>query len=186
VSENLLPKDGEAIYTPSLFERAEADALFEKLLREIEWRQEPIVIFGKRVMQPRLTAWYGEREYTYSGITLQPLPWSESLTTIRRRIGGDFNSVLLNLYRDQNDGMGWHADDEKELGRDPVIGSVSFGATREFQLRHRREKDLRVSIALEHGSYLLMRGSTQHHWMHALPKRRAPIGARINLTFRKL
>jgi alkylated DNA repair dioxygenase AlkB len=190
--DNLLPRDGEALYFPDFFAKVEADALFGALLEGIAWRHEAIVMFGRQVMQPRLTAWYGDpgAHYTYSGITLTPLPWTAELETIRARLEPaaetTFNSVLLNRYRDQSDGMGWHSDDEPELGRDPVIASLSFGAPRDFQLRHRKDKSLKVSLKLAHGSLLLMRGETQHHWAHALPKRTAPLGPRINLTFRAI
>jgi alkylated DNA repair dioxygenase AlkB len=190
--DNLLPREGEALYFPDFFPPTEADALFEALRETIAWRREAIVMFGRQVMQPRLTAWYGDPEarYTYSGVTLNPLPWTAELEAIRARLEAvaetTFNSVLLNQYRDQNDGMGWHSDDEPELGRDPVIASLSFGAPRDFQLRHRKDKSLKVSLKLAHGSLLLMRGQTQHHWAHALPKRAAPLGPRINLTFRAI
>jgi alkylated DNA repair dioxygenase AlkB len=182
--------DGEARYWPNAFEPAEATRLFAALRRGIDWRAEEILMFGRRVPVPRLVAWHGDAAaaYTYSGTTHEPLPWTAELASIRERAtgltGARFNAVLLNLYRDGRDGMGWHADDEPELGRDPVIASVSFGATRRFCLRHRRRRDQRLDLPLAHGSLLCMSGTTQHHWVHALPKTAAPVGERINLTFR--
>jgi len=156
----------------------------------IDWRDEEILLFGRRVAVPRRVAWYGDpgASYTYSGTPHHPEPWTPALTCTRDRVqeltGARFNAVLLNLYRDGRDGMGWHADDEPELGPNPVIASVSLGATRRFCLRHRRRRDLRIDLPLAHGSLLLMSGATQHHWVHALPKTTAPVGERINLTFR--
>jgi alkylated DNA repair dioxygenase AlkB len=190
MEKNLLPVDGEVHYFSDLFSREESASFLSTLLREIEWKQEPIVMFGKKMMQPRLTAWYGDagKTYRYSGITMQPKPWTPSLLEIKHRIeskaGVTFNSALANQYRDENDSMGWHRDDEKELGKNPVIGSVNFGASREFRLRHREKKDLSVALTLESGSFLLMGGETQHHWLHSVPKCRTSRAARINLTFR--
>ena len=187
---NLLPFDGEAFYYPSFFPRKMSDDFFSSLSKEIAWKQEPIVIFGRAIMQPRLTAWYGDegKEYSYSGITMKPNPWTSSLLNIKEKIEqisqAPFNSALLNQYRDGQDSVGWHRDNEKELGINPVIGSVSFGATREFQFRHCVDKTLKVSIELEHGSFLLMSGSTQHRWFHSIPKRNAAVDPRINITFR--
>ena len=189
---NILSQDGEAYFYPEFFAKEESDLLFESLLQDIAWKQEPIFIFGKKIMQPRLTAWYGDdgTEYSYSGIHLTPLPWNKSLLLIKDRIeeafGIQFNSALLNQYRNEQDSMGWHRDDEKELGKNPVICSVSFGATRTFQFKHIEEKDLKTSVELSHGSALLMAGSTQHHWAHALPKRAGLIETRINITFRTI
>lgn len=141
-------------------------------------------------MQPRLTAWYGEagKAYSYSGITLHPLPWTPILRKIRERTetlaGVIFTGALLNLYRDGQDSMGWHRDNEKELGINPVIGSVSFGATREFRLRHHSDKKPVISTRLTHGSCLLMKGETQHYWEHQVAKTREITGTRINITFR--
>jgi alkylated DNA repair dioxygenase AlkB len=161
-------------------------------LNEIQWKQEPIKIFGKEVMQPRLTAWYGDidKPYSYSGITMQPYAWSGSLKTIKQKIeavaGVTFTSALLNLYRNGNDSMGWHRDNEKELGDQPVIGSVSFGATRTFQFRdYKTKKDLK-SIELSHGSFLTMRGETNHYWEHSVPKTKLVLKERINITFRMI
>ena len=191
-SGNLLPFHGEVFYYPHFFSLAESDHYFNALQQEIQWKQEPIKIFGKDMMQPRLTAWYGDvdKPYSYSGITMQSLPWTNTLqqikTAIEKLAGVRFTNALLNYYRDGKDSMGWHRDNEKELGINPVIGSVSFGAARIFRLRHYDKKKLVRSIELTHGSFLLMRGETQHHWEHQIPKTNSTIGGRINLTFRVL
>jgi alkylated DNA repair dioxygenase AlkB len=140
---------------------------------------------------PRLSAWYGDAGavYTYSGLRLEPLPWTPVLLEIKqateRLSGTRFNSVLLNLYRDGQDSMGWHSDDEPELGPEPVIASVSLGALRRFVFQHKKRR-WRIALDLEPGSVLLMAGATQHHWRHALPKTRRPVAPRINLTFRTI
>ena len=150
-------------------------------------------MFGKILNQPRLTAFYGEenKPYAYSGLKLTPNPWTEDLMFIKSRITKtaqiNFSSVLLNYYRNGQDSMGWHSDDEKELGQNPVIGSISFGETRLFQLRHLTRKDLKkVDIKLSNGSFLLMKGPTQHYWEHQIPKTSKHITPRINLTFRTI
>ncbi|MBL7777558.1 MAG: alpha-ketoglutarate-dependent dioxygenase AlkB [Chitinophagales bacterium] len=169
-----------------------SDKLFLQLKESIEWRSEEIKIFGRWVMQPRLTAWYGNagKTYRYSGIEMKPLPWTPYLLEIKNKVEKQcdvsFNSVLLNYYRTGADSMGWHSDDEPELGKNPVIASVSFGAERLFCLRHKKEKSLQVKLKLTAGSLLIMTGETQHHWQHAIPKTTKPIGERINLTFRKI
>ena len=184
--------DGAVSYCAGAFESRLADRWFSVLHSDIAWKEEHIVIFGEHRKVPRLVAWYGDpgASYVYSGVRHEPLPWIPPLEEIRERVerltGHAFNSVLANLYRDGNDGMGWHADDEAELGRDPVIASVSLGATRRFRMRHRRLRDLTVDLDLEHGSLLVMAGATQHHWVHAVPKTRRPVGERINLTFRRI
>jgi len=177
---------------PAAFEHDEASRLFEALRARIRWREEEIVMFGQRRRVPRLVAWHGDpgAGYRYSGTDHDPEPWTAELERVRARAhelsGTQFNAVLLNLYRDGRDGMGWHADDEPELGRDPVIASVSLGAPRRFCLRHRRRRDLALALELPHGSLLVMGGPTQHHWLHALPKTRRAVGERINLTFRRV
>jgi alkylated DNA repair dioxygenase AlkB len=184
--------DGEARYWPAAFAPEEGTIAFAELRRSIDWRQEEIVIFGARRRVPRLVAWHGDPEarYTYSGTLHEPRPWTPVLERVRERVcrltGLRFNAVLLNLYRDGRDGMGWHADDEPELGPEPVIASVSFGASRRFCLRHRRRKNLKLDLALEHGSLLLMAGAMQRNWVHAVPKTSRPVGERINLTFRQV
>lgn len=187
---NLLPKDGEVFYKPDLFSPSESLSLFKSLQEEIKWRHEPIVLFGKQIMQPRLTAWYGDdgKIIRYSGIKMQPLPWIPVLSEIKEKVesfaGTQFNSVLLNQYRNENDSMGWHRDNEKELGQNPVIASVSLGATRAFHFKHVDDPKLKKAVPLSDGSCLLMQGSTQHNWYHGLPKLTKSIGPRINLTFR--
>lgn len=183
--------DGSARLWRQAFPADAAGRLFAEIRREIDWRQETITIFGANRLVPRLVAWHGDAaaRYAYSGVMHEPEPWTPALSSIRasvRRITGlAFNAVLLNLYRDGRDGMGWHADDEPELGPDPVIASVSLGAARRFCLRHRR-LGLRVDLTLEDGSLLLMSGATQRNWVHAVPKTARPVGERINLTFRRV
>lgn len=165
-------------------------AYFQELKSSVPWRQDEIRVYGKLYPQPRLTALYGNnnRSYTYSGIVMKPLPFSETLLEIRNKISSltnvEFTSCLINLYRDGKDSNGWHSDDEKELGKNPVIASVSLGQERYFHLRHKKLMQLKHKILLEHGSLLLMRGKTQHFWHHQIAKTRRPIGERINLTFR--
>jgi len=161
--------------------------IFERLLIETPWREESVVVYGKRHLQPRLTAWYGDASYTYSGLRLEPLPWTALLLEIRAAVeaacGRRFNSVLLNRYRNERDSMGMHSDDEPELGDAPVIASLSYGATRTFILRHKRDKRT-VRLPLEDGSLLLMSGQLQRNWLHGINKSTRPLGERLNLTFR--
>ena len=177
---------------PQALAVAEADALFEALRAHIDWQAEDILIFGERRRVPRLVAWHGDPDaaYRYSGTAHDPLPWTPDLLQLRERVrlltGHDYNSVLLNLYRDGRDSMGWHADDEPELGPEPAIASVSLGATRRFRLRHRRLPDAKVTLELGHGDVLLMAGGTQRAYVHAVPKTARPTGARINLTWRQV
>jgi len=184
--------DGDVRYVAAALAPAVADDCLGRLRAEIDWRQEAILLFGARHAVPRLVAWHGDpgATYRYSGVDHHPLPWTDTLAAIRERVeslsGHRFNSVLLNLYRDGRDGMGWHADDEPELGPEPVIASVSLGATRRFRMRHRRHRDRVLTIDLAHGSLLLMQGPTQHHWLHSVPKTSRPVGERINLTFRRI
>jgi alkylated DNA repair dioxygenase AlkB len=174
-----------AFYSPT-----ESDALFADLTANIVWEQKPIQFMGKTVMQPRLTAWYGDegKSYTYSGLTVEPMPWTPTLLAMKARVeaaaGITFNSVLLNRYRTGQDSVGWHSDDEPELGTNPVIASISLGAPRNFQLKHKRNSDLKLTIELTSGTLLLMRGTTQHFWKHQIPKTTKVLGPRINLTFR--
>lgn len=182
-------ENGEYIYFPSFFSKSESDSFFTDLKTNIAWKQESMNMYGKKVNFPRLTAWYGnnDKPYSFSGITLNPLPWTNSLVKIKTQIepkaGVNFNSVLLNLYRDGNDSISWHTDAEPELGRNPVIASVNFGATRTFQLRHIQTKE-KVEIELVHGSLLVMQGELQHFWQHQVPKTSKKVNERINLTFR--
>ena len=183
--------DGEVQFFERLFDRAESDLFYQTLLASIQWQQDKIKLYGKTFDLPRLTAWYGDpgKTYTYSGIPMRPHTWTPELLRIKKRIeeqaGAEFSSVLLNQYRTGQDSVNWHSDNEEELGRNPIIGSVSFGETRIFQMRHSVRKDLpRVDIPLSHGSFLLMRGSTQHYWEHQIPKTARKVAPRINLTFR--
>lgn len=185
--------DADVVLYENFFEPREADELLRVLDATIEWRQESIRLYGKTFDLPRLTAWYGDcaKTYSWSGLTLRPRRWSAELLRIRQRVEQaaqtHFSSVLLNLYRGGRDGVEWHSDDEKELGLNPVIASLSFGATRLFQMRHATRVDLpRVDLLLAHGSLLLMRGPTQHHWRHRIPKTTRDVGRRINLTFRRI
>jgi alkylated DNA repair dioxygenase AlkB len=182
--------DAEITYLPGFFPAPERDCLSDALLATTAWRQDSFRVYGRETPIPRLNAWYGDpgRVYTYSRITLEPLAWTAPLSAVRARLqaatGQTFNSVLLNLYRDGRDSVAWHADDEPELGPEPFIASVSFGATRTFQLRSRLDRTRRHSLALEDGSVLLMSGPTQRHWMHQVPKTSRLVGPRLNLTFR--
>ncbi len=170
--------------------KAGHDRLFQALYTETSWQQQMITLYGRAVASPRLSAWYGDPGaiYSYSGLRLEPLPWTPVLLEIRQVVTDlaetPFNSVLLNLYRDGQDSMGWHSDAEPELGRHPVIASVSLGAVRRFVLRHKKRKEPHLALELESGSVLVMGGALQHHWRHALPKTRQAVGPRINLTFR--
>jgi alkylated DNA repair dioxygenase AlkB len=167
------------------------DRILEKLRTEVKWRQREMPMYGRKVLQPRLTAWYGDpdRQYLYSGIKNNPLPWTSLLLALKQIVEDctttAFNSVLLNLYRDQNDSMGFHSDDEKELGPEPCIASLSFGETRAFLFKHKTDATFPiVSVPLEEGSVLLMKGATQKNWKHAINKEKARLGPRVNLTFR--
>jgi alkylated DNA repair dioxygenase AlkB len=182
--------DAEIEYYPDFFSREKAFELFTKLKTEIPWQQDKITVFGQTHLQPRLTALFGNdgKTYSYSNIIMQPHKWNPLLVFIKNEIEEicleNFTTVLLNLYRDGKDSNGWHADNEKELGKNPMIASVSFGAERSFHLQHNSIKEAKQKIILEHGSLLLMKGTTQHFWKHQIPKTKKPIGERINLTFR--
>lgn len=182
-------QNGAYIYIPSYFDKIKSDYLFQKLRKEIEWKQESMSMYGRTINFPRLTAWYGDNDkpYSFSGITLTPNPWTSEILEIKHAIEPKsnviFNSVLLNLYRNGNDSISWHTDAEKELGKNPVIASVNFGAIRKFQLRHKTTKE-KIEIILEHGSLLIMQGELQHFWKHQVPKTKKKVEERINLTFR--
>jgi alkylated DNA repair dioxygenase AlkB len=185
--------DGEARFMADFLTRPQSDAFFAELLDLVDWEQHVIRIRGREVASPRLSAWYGDPDahYSYSGLSLAPRPWLPGILELKNRVEAvckaPFNSVLLNLYRDGADSMGWHSDDEPELGERPVIASLSLGATRRFRMRHRRRKELEpVAIDLEDGSLLIMRGDTQRFWKHQIPKTRRATGPRLNLTFRKI
>ena len=181
--------NGEYIYIPNFYEKTMANYYLQQLTNTIEWKQESMNMYGKQILFPRLTSWYGENDkpYSFSGITLQPHPWSKELLEIKEKIDQianvNFNSVLLNRYRDGNDSISWHTDAEKELGINPVIASVNFGAERKFQLKH-KNTDEKIEIILKHGSLLIMKGELQHFWKHQVPKTKLKIEERINLTFR--
>ena len=184
--------DAKIRYYPSFFSPPQSSFFLEQLLETIQWKQNTIKMYGKENPVPRLEAWYGDpgKSYAYSGIQMDPIPWTDELKDIKSAVevesGIKFNSVLINFYRDGKDRVAWHSDDEKELGQNPFIGSVSFGAERKFKLRHKKYKSngLKKEIILQNGSFLLMQGSTQHHWMHEIPRTAKPIDSRINLTFR--
>ncbi|MBK8683609.1 MAG: alpha-ketoglutarate-dependent dioxygenase AlkB [Bacteroidetes bacterium] len=188
---NILPKDGEVYYLPDFFSKQESEKLFAVLLNEIEWQQDEVMMFGKRIVTQRRMAWYGDenKQYRYSGILRTPKPWTRTLQEIQHLVNSTFqtslNACLMNLYRNGEEGMGWHSDDEPELGKEPIIVSLSLGAQRAFDFKH---KDLgnKQRIYIEDGSLLLMKGATQKHWKHALPKSKKVLNPRINLTFREI
>jgi len=186
---NLLPFDGEADYYGKIMSEKEACQYLTQLLTSIEWRNDEAVIFGKHIVTKRKVAWYGDRDfgYTYSNITKQALRWTPELIELKRlteRISGcTYNSCLLNLYHNGQEGMAWHSDDEKTLGLNSAIGSLSFGAERKFSFKHKQTKET-VSTLLEHGSLLIMKGATQTNWLHRLPPTTKVKGPRVNLTFR--
>ena len=182
--------DAAIEYYPNFFTNNRADELFNLLKNEIPWQQDTITVFGKTHLQPRLTALFGNegKQYRYSNIVMKPNLWNPLLLFIKDEIEEickeSFTTVLLNYYRDGKDSNGWHADNEKELGQNPVIASASFGAERSFHLQHNTIKEQKLKINLEHGSLLIMKGTTQHFWKHQIPKTAKPIDPRINLTFR--
>lgn len=175
---------------PGWLPRDDADALLATLMGDIAWETHRIRLFGREVDSPRLSCWIGDADavYRYSGTRFEPHPWTPELQALRARLqretGARFNSVLANLYRDGRDAMGWHSDDEPELGARPLIASVSLGGERRFLLKHRRQPQHRLALPLPHGSLLLMGGDTQRDYRHALPRTARPVAARINLTFR--
>ena len=175
---------------PAFLQAEEADALLAALSAEIPWEQHRIRLYGREHASPRLSCWIGDPDaaYTYSRTRFEPRPWTPALVALRPRIeqacGARFNSVLANLYRDGTDGMGWHADDEHELGTEPVIASLSLGAVRGFAFRDLAERRQRLKLALSHGSLLLMAGRTQALYQHAIPKSARALPPRLNLTFR--
>jgi alkylated DNA repair dioxygenase AlkB len=179
-------------YIPDFIPVDESNILFESLKQHIDWQQDNITVFGKTYKQPRLTALYSEtiKPYSYSNITMYPKPFTKELYELKKKVEdiskSTFNSVLLNLYRNGSDSNGWHADNEKELGINPVIASISLGAGRLFHFKHRKLPNEKHKIHLENGSLLLMAGEMQHYWLHQIPKTKKIIGERINLTFRRL
>ncbi|HEY5716911.1 MAG TPA: alpha-ketoglutarate-dependent dioxygenase AlkB [Motiliproteus sp.] len=193
-SDGHAPQHDEGLlwWSPEFIPAAECGALLHCLQQEIPWREDQITLFGRPVAIPRLQAWLGDpgSHYRYSGLSLEPTSWTPTCLVLKQRIEAaldtTFNSVLINLYRDGNDSVGWHADAEPELGQNPVIASLSLGAERRFCVRHRRDKRRQLELRLPSGSLLLMAGALQHHWLHALPKTRQTLGPRINLSYRQI
>lgn len=189
--KNWLPYEGKVNYYGRIFSPEEADFYLDKLLETIDWRNDEAVIFGKRIITRRKVAWYGEEpyEYTYSNTTKHALPWTRELLDLKARIemetGETFNSCLLNLYHDGDEGMAWHSDGEADLKKDGAIGSLSFGAERKFAFKHKKTKE-KVDLVLQHGSLLVMKDTTQTHWLHRLPPTRRVTAPRVNLTFRTI
>jgi alkylated DNA repair dioxygenase AlkB len=188
---NLLPYDGEVVYYGQVINPQEEQRILQELLHNVPWKNDEAVIFGKHIITKRKIAWYGDEEYayTYSNTTKQALLWNGELLQLKllteKITGTKFNSCLLNLYHDGNEGMSWHSDDEKSLGKNTTIASLSFGAERKFAFKHKVTKQT-VSTILEKGSLLVMKGTTQTHWLHGLPKTTKVTRPRINLTFRTM
>lgn len=186
--ETLIDHDGIVEYYPQFFDASEE--LFQKMITEVKFSQNTIKMWGKELPLPRLESWFGEKAYTYSGLTLKPNPWTPSIFLMKEQIEKNFsqhfNSCLVNLYRTGEDYVGPHADDEKELGAEPFIASVSLGASRKFVMKHRHEKDRQCEILLSAGDLLVMKGAFQHFWVHSLPKMKKEMNPRINLTFRTI
>ena len=179
-------------YFPGFLQETESLLLLETLVSEVPWKQQTIYMYGKEVVTPRLTAWYGDSEKTYqfSGTSFDPVPWTKELYDLKLKIETatriQFNSVLLNYYRDGNDSVAWHGDNEKELGKNPHIASVSLGQPRKFEFRHKTEHARKYALQLENGSLLIMKGDLQHTWEHRIPKSKNENGPRINMTFRTI
>jgi len=189
--KNILSADGELYLVKSFCQEEEACQLFALFLDTLAWQQEQIFLYGRWVKVPRLMCWYGDKDamYQYSGVNHQPLPWTELLLSVKEKIQAyypcTFNSAMANLYRNGNDSMGCHADDERELGHNPIIASLSLGESRRLKFRHKKSKEV-LDIVLGHGDLLLMAGEIQHHWRHELPKTKNTKSERINLTFRQV
>jgi len=190
-NSNILPFGGEVYYYGSIMSTERAQHYFEQLLQHIPWEQDKAIIYGKLIMTKRKVAWYGDKpfDYTYSKTTKSALPWTPELLKLKDLIetktGETFNSCLLNLYHNGEEGMAWHSDAEKDLKKNGVIGSLSFGAERKFLFKHKETKQT-VSVHLENGSLLVMKGETQTHWLHRLPPTKKVKSPRINLTFRTI
>lgn len=189
ISENLLSTDGIVNYYGKILEQEQAQYYLDRLLNSIDWKNDEAIIFGRHIVTKRKVAWYADTgfEYTYSNKTKMALPWTKELLELKKLVdektGTAFNSCLLNLYHNGDEGMAWHSDDEKTLAIDSPIASVSFGAERKFMFRHKQTKQT-LSVMLENGSLLVMKGSTQTNWRHSLPKSKKIIQPRVNLTFR--
>ena len=188
---NVLNKDGEANYYGKVMTTSEANTYYNLLLKNINWKNDEALYHGRHIVTKRKVAWYGDQGflYTYSNTTKQALPWTNELIDLKRKTelitNSQFNSCLLNLYHDGNEGMTWHSDDEKSMGKNTVIASLSFGAERKFSFKHRRTRQT-ISLLLENGSLLVMRGNTQSNWLHSLPLSSKINHPRINLTFRTI
>ena len=188
---NLLPGDGVVNYYGKVMNQKEANHYLDRLFHSIEWKNDEVVIFGKHIITKRKVAWYGDADYlyTYSNITKQALPWTTELLALKKiaeeHTASTFNSCLLNLYHNGDEGMAWHSDDERSISKDTHIASFSFGAERKFSFKHKKTKQT-VSIILENGSLLIMKDTTQTHWLHSLPKSKKINGCRVNLTFREM
>ncbi|MCW3150086.1 alpha-ketoglutarate-dependent dioxygenase AlkB [Stutzerimonas stutzeri] len=191
-SQPLVLPDAELQYLAQWVGPPQADAWLAELIEQTPWEQPLITLYGRRVAVPRLVAWYGDPQarYRYSGQRHEPLPWTPLLAAIRERLQQELrrpvNGVLINYYRDGRDAMGWHSDDEPELGREPLVASLSLGATRRFDLRRKGSSRIEHSLELEHGSLLVMSGATQHHWQHQIARTRKVLAPRLNLTFRMI
>ena len=184
---------GEILFMKNFLELEKANAYYEKLNSSIQYKQEEIKYFGKIYPLPRKTAWYGDQgfNYSYSGINCNPIPWTTELLELKENIEKylpteNFNTVLLNLYRDGNDKVGWHSDNEKELGINPTIASLSLGETRRFDLKHKNNPKLKYKFELTPGSLIIMSGALQNNWLHQIPIQKKVLGSRINLTFRTI
>ncbi|MES2806979.1 MAG: alpha-ketoglutarate-dependent dioxygenase AlkB [Bacteroidota bacterium] len=189
--ENIIKYDGIVNYFGPIMDKVKADGYRDVLLDTIQWKNDEAVIFGRHIITKRKVAWYGDEgySYTYSNTTKHALGWTKALlelkTLVEELTGQQYNSCLLNLYHDGNEGMAWHSDDEKSLGKDTSIASLSFGAERKFALKHRVSKQP-VALTLAHGSLLVMKGATQTNWLHSLPKQKRVTTPRVNLTFRTM
>ena len=203
--ENIVLADAKIVYFESFLPPSVSDQFFDDLTQKIDWQQGEITLFGKKILEPRLSAWYGDdgKTYTYSGKKQEPLAWNEPLLNIKNTLekhlklltekdhtffteNVEFNSVLCNFYRNGNDSMGWHQDNEPELGKNPLIASVNFGESRRFLFRRKDNIKQKYELLLTHGSLLIMAGAMQHHWQHAVPKEPRRMKSRINLTFRHI
>ncbi|WP_423190705.1 alpha-ketoglutarate-dependent dioxygenase AlkB family protein [Aequorivita soesokkakensis] len=189
--KNLLPKDGMVNYFGRVFSEEEANRYYENLLNKIDWKNDEAIIYGKKIITKRKVAWYGDKEfeYTYSKITKKASLWTPELLELKRTVeeksSETFNSCLLNLYHSGEEGMAWHSDAEKDLKKNGAIASISFGAARKFAFKHKQTKET-ISLNLEHGSLLIMKGTTQTHWLHRLPPTTKVNTPRVNLTFRTI